>query len=231
MAASIVSTAYGLALNPDKVLTLGNEEYVRTFSFGSAWTKIRLGICYSIRSTTSIGSASFVLGVCSGKTNPYAAATTTNFVGVNLTSSNSLTGTITANYGPPWYASMSGTVVIKRSGSTTTIGNGSGSILYGHYTAASLRAFMIVDITKGSPNYTLSVFRYVNVFNPYLDTAMFTAALNSISDPPTNALAQMSGVTIACDESAGAFDCFDLFWNDSPNPLDVGYLGATRLVI
>lgn len=231
MASSIISTTYSLALNPDKVLSLGNEEYVRTFSFGSTWTKLRLGVCYSIRSATNIGSASFVLGVCSGKTNPYAAATTTNFVGVNLTSLNSLTGTVTANYGPPYYSSVSGSVTLKRAGSITTLGNGNGVALYGHYTAANLRSFVIVDITKGSPNYTFSVFQYANPLAPYLDTATFAAALNSISATPTSSTAQLSALTLACDESAGAFDCFDLFWNDSSNPLDVGYLGATRLVI
>jgi len=232
MAASIVSQTYALELNPDKILTLGNEEYIRTFNFGSSWSKIRLGLCYSVHyQTVSIGGLTWVLGVCSGKTNGFAAGTTTNFVGVNLTSNSAISGTLSANYGPPWFITTAGTVAVKRVGGTNTFGTGSATTLYGNNTDTSLRNLLFVDITKGSPNYTLSVYQYSNYYsNPYLTTTVFNAAMNSITSPPSSCVVQLNAGTIACDESAGGFDSFNLFYNSSANWLDVGSIGATRLI-
>jgi len=228
MAASIVAQHFALDLITDKVLTLGNEEYLRTFNFGSSWTKVRLGVMCSINQISTVPAVTFAIGVCSGKTNGVGAATTTNFVGINLSSDTGITGTLYANYGPPWYASSGGLRIFKKVGSTvTSVGTNNSFILM--YSAADLRYCFFVDITKGNPDYTLALHRYTQIFNPYLDTPTFNAAVNSIATPPVSCSTVWT-TTLACDESAGALDTFNVFWSNSANWLDVGSLAAIRLI-
>ena len=70
----------------DKYLTLANEEWVRTLAIGNDWNKLRLGLLLAVtpNGTNPLGGTALMLGLCSGKTNPYGAASTTNFVGAGL---------------------------------------------------------------------------------------------------------------------------------------------------
>jgi len=93
------------------------------------------------------------------------------------------------------------------------------------------RSLLYLDITKGSPNYTLK---------PYLMTAAqaqmdFTAAdfldgLEQAGTPIVNGqtLNTVTAVTIACDETAGALNTVDLFWNRAAYALEVYALAVYR---
>ena len=95
----------------DKYLTLANEEWVRTLAIGNDWNKLRLGLLLAVTpdGTNNLGGTALMLGVCSGKTHPYGAASTTNFVGAGLHGSTpgGPTGTLTyvAGAGNPYFTS------------------------------------------------------------------------------------------------------------------------------
>mgnify|MGYP003377941999 CR=1 FL=1 len=95
----------------DKYLTLANEEWVRTLAIGNDWNKLRLGLLLAVTpdGTNPLGGTALMLGLCSGKTNPYGAASTTNFVGAALHGSTpgATTGTLSyvAGAGNPYFTS------------------------------------------------------------------------------------------------------------------------------
>jgi hypothetical protein len=67
----------------DKYLSLANEEWVRTLAIGTNWTKLRIGKLVSVTpdATSNLSGVELIWGLCSGKTNPFGAASTTNFLG------------------------------------------------------------------------------------------------------------------------------------------------------
>lgn len=64
--ASIATGSFSDSFN--SYLVLGNEQYFRTFSFGSNWNILSIGVLLSIDSVGSLANldAGFAIGVCSG---------------------------------------------------------------------------------------------------------------------------------------------------------------------
>src|SRR5664279_1558518 len=90
----------------DKYLTLANEEFVRTLAIGSDWTRLRLGLLLALSTdgTSDLQGADLVWGLCAGKTNPFGAASTTNFLGMKFgTSFGPELLTYNANAGNPYF--------------------------------------------------------------------------------------------------------------------------------
>jgi hypothetical protein len=191
---------------------------------------MRIGIHFGPRGYgVSLSGVAFILGMCSGKTNPYNAGSTTNFVGVTWAGSGAVTGPLTTYYGPPFYIYSNGHSLLKRVGSTTTLlGVTYSSPIYMALTAQNQQGMLFLDITKGSPNYTFST--YFSSFTG-VSTASFWQAFTTDSVPPPGCSTGINGGSVAFDESAGALDTFDLYWNQSAMVLDVWYMGANRLLV
>ncbi len=233
--ASIVSNAFANALTPDKGLSLSNEEYVRKMSIGSNWNMLRIGVqCSWVTDCqTSLSGAAFVMGVCSGVTNPYAQSTTTNFIGANLCG-QSTTGTVTAVFGPPYYLSVSGACILRRVGSSTTVAGNTTFNTFFNGTGLTKRSIYYLDITKGSPNYTLKLWGTQDgtSFGAVEGTtAGFIGAISVATPAPAGSSAMITAInnaTVACDETAGAFDSINIFWNKTTFAVDICYLQVYR---
>ena len=212
---------------PDKGLTLSNEEFVRTLSVGSNWSRMRIGIHFGFRSPINFSAVS-ALGLCSGKTNPFNAVSTTNFIGMNWGSLNSTTANWGYYYGPPYNAVSQGMTTFKRVGTTTTIGpyNNNGDYYYG-FTDQNLRAAVFMDITKGSPSWTVST----HVMAANTAPAAFLAALTTDTPTPPGAVTRVNAQTFAFDEVAGGLDTLDIYHNSTVQPLDIWYVGAARFAV
>jgi len=212
----------------DKGLTLSNEEFVRSLSVGSNWSRIRIGIHFGFRTAFLNFSCVSVLGLCSGKTNPFNAGSTTNFLGMNWGSEQSATANWTYFYGPPLYDISQGMTVLKRVGSTTTIGPYySGDEYWLCNTDQNYRACAFMDITKGSPNWTVSAYNIVT----NTTTATFLGALTTDTVPPPGATTRINAQTFAFDEVAGGLDTLDIYHNSTVQPLDIWYVGAARFAV
>ena len=100
------------------------------------------------------------LGVCSGSTNPFnnGSATTTHFVGARIHRRNLVEngGDSALSYLIASYAMQ----CCKRVGTTITADSGTGTLFYAWYMplGTNYRTVWAVDITKGSPNFTMQMF-------------------------------------------------------------------------
>lgn len=65
-----------------RLISISNDQIGRTFQIGSNWQRLCVGIRVGIDAGTTLLSCGFALGVCSGTTNMYKNATTSNFFGV-----------------------------------------------------------------------------------------------------------------------------------------------------
>jgi hypothetical protein len=224
----------------DRYLALANEEFVRTLAIGNDWTKLRLGVLLAVtpNGTSALGGTTFMLGVCSGKTSPFGAASTTNFVGAALHTGTPGATTGTLGYGTsgdnPYFVS-DGTWPAARVGTTLNSGTGDGTtvVFTANTGSTQRRSPLFVDIQKGSPNYTIT--RWVpsaaqaQFLTGDCTPVEFLAALEAT--PPTWLNLNLTGLvaTVAASEAPGALDTFDVLWNKTVSPLEIYALAAYRL--
>jgi hypothetical protein len=241
--ANIARRAFVLTPNPDVYLTLAAEDYVRTLLIGNSWTTIRLGIQFALTAngTGGISGACLALGMCSGKTNPVGAATTTNFIGSNFFNfAGSLTANLSyvANAGNPLYQYANGGNIFKRVGSTNTFANGSNAPEWDiAQNAGTLqrRSAVYVDVTKGSPNYTVRTWFQDTTAKANVDYSFshFMAGLQGTINiaPVLNGTTWGNGgsASLAMSEAAGILDTVDCFWNKVTQPLELYAIGAFQL--
>ena len=228
----------------DKYLTLANEEYLRPLSLGNNWTKLRLGAMLAITpdAANNLTNCSLLLGVASAaspfaNTTGYSTGTTKNYVGLDIVpdgGGGSGPGLFTyyATGGNPYF---SATYAAARRRVVTT--DTFASVAMNHAVATHTgtiqrRTPVYVDITKGSPNYTLKLYTATSVqaqadFAP----ADFLNGLEQSGTPVLGSvtLSASSAISIACDETAGGFDTVSLFWNRASFPLEVYILAAFRM--
>ncbi len=219
----------------DKYLSLANEEFVRTLSIGSSWTKLRLGMLMALTpdEPNNLSGVLATLGMCSGKTNPFGAATTTNFLGT-LFGSSAAGNTLTyvANTGNPYY--WSGRAAVKRVGATVTLGTANAVESHRFATntgALQRRSLHFVEITKGSPNYTVIYWSApATGLSKDFTPAHLLDGLEQSGSIAVNGETFGAGTSIALafDETAGALDSVDLYWNRAAFPIEVHALAAYR---
>jgi hypothetical protein len=207
--------------NSEKTALFSNGTCARKVTIPGGWSKVRVGVRLQIDGTgANITTPTFALGLCSGTTNIFGDATVTHFVGF----ADILTWTVSSG----WYPIS--VKPSKKVGSTLTQGTALGSpVIWGNLgTDPARHSLWFVDITKGSPNYTINGF--------------FRTAL-SVSDPTaSDFLTQMALVTpslsnhavgtdqtIAVNEGTdGTLDSINLFWSGIPN-IEVSDFGFSVL--
>ena len=224
----------------DKYGTLANEEFARTLAIGTDWNKIRLGLLLAVPldGTNNLPGTALMLGVCSGKTNPYGAASTTNFVGAALHGSTGgvTTGTLTysAGSGNPYFSS-GGFWPAVRVGVDLTSGTGVAAafVLTSNAGSTQRRSPLYVDIQKGSPNYTITRWAPSTGQGQFqsgdCSSAEFLASLELPTPTWLGINLTSSAGTVAASETPGALDTVDVFWNKSAFPLEVYALAAYRM--
>lgn len=207
-----------------------SAEFLRTLNVGSNWGRIRVGILFGL---SAVGynagyTGSIILGLSSGKAFGYNSLSTTNFIGANAIASTAL-GTVYGRYGPPYYFQCYGNCVLKRVGNTTTIGPTGGGYAYnaGAVTNQSQRCAFYLDITKGSPNYTVTTYIPAWWYN---DPGTFINGVNSFGTPGNTGVS-VNAQPFAVDESAGGFDTFSLYCGFSNPVVHVWYVAIARLLV
>jgi hypothetical protein len=232
--ATIATRSFNLI--EDKYLALGNEEFVRTLAIGSSWTRLRVGLLVALTpdGTSDLQGVQLVWGLCSGKTNPFGAATTTNFLGSKWgTNAAGDTLTYNANSGNPYY--WCGRSMMKKVGATKSVLNGVTTEFHRAATntgSVQRRSLLLMEITKGSPNFTMTAWNLAATgvakdFTP----AHLLEALEQATSVVVNGetLGAGTSVSTAFDEGAGALDTVDVHWNKSAFPLEIYALATYRL--
>ncbi|MBI5388202.1 MAG: hypothetical protein HZA90_26355 [Verrucomicrobia bacterium] len=233
-------------LTPDKFLVLGNEEWVRKLGIGSDWTKLRLGLLVALTpdGTSNLIGCTFVLGLCSAgepfsNTVGFARHTPgnpANFLGADFSldgSSAPAPLTYNAGAGNPYLSGVFWGVRHRAAGTDYcgTVNSTNQSLATNNGTLPR-RSPLYLDITKGSPDFTLKAFtptaaQAVMDFTP----AHFLDGLEQPGTPVLNGQTLTAGSTTTrpFSEAGGALDTVNVFWNKSAFPLEVFAVAAYRV--
>lgn len=209
---------------------VSNSNVVRPHGIADGdWTKLRFGVLCSLDGpTTSITSSPrLYLGFCQGQTNLPLTVSTDDFLGVMNVAATLTVGTMTFGH---YWGGTSGLKYVQRSGTTDTVGTTAGTWIIGNDVAQSTNAFgptmMFVDITKGSPNYTVQAFHR----NAQLSVTGLTETefLNqmSLSTPSFTRHTLMASEAIA---ASGTYDNVCIAWDRSVNLFRVNSMAVSRL--
>jgi hypothetical protein len=210
----------------ETAIQMSNSSWARPITLPSTWTKVRIGIRVHFTPVVVPGVGSnFVLGLGSGTANIIGDFSTTNFVGVAM---GAMTG---ANAGV--FTGMSNSPVTKV-GTTYTVGaaidNANIKFISVNAAATADRGIFYVEITKGSPNYTLDVL--MGNSNADVSAALF---LSSVQQPTPSGLPSGYGYgtngakTIAFSESNGILDTVQCWWNSTLSTPEICDLAVVLL--
>lgn len=209
-----------------KALQFSNNEFVRAPVFGGSWSRIRIGVIFSLPAVgyNAPYTFQFIIGMCSGKSNPYNAGSTANFIGFNPVGT-AATVTVYGRYGPPYFMQCYGQAIIKRVATTTTVGPTVAPTFNLGVTNQGTTGSGILDITKGSPNYTFSTYYGYNQSSATMYANVMTESA------PSGYTLGVNAQTLAVDESTGAFDNFEIYYSLVSNPMAVWDVAIGRLKI
>lgn len=220
----------------DKRIVLSNSQFARPIPFGTTWNKIRIGV--RLDCTTSggnlTGTPRFAVGLCSGNTDLYGDATTTHFVGVRT---NEATWTLTNSN--RYLVNGSTLSPHKKVGTIFTAGTAffpgvQWGIGAGAATPVADRTQFILEITKGSPNFTLQMLGWINpggVAAPVdnSDVAFYTNMEGAGNPAATNHTFSAAN-TLAVDEGvSGSFDHINIFWDRTTSEIELSDLAVARI--
>lgn len=216
----------------DRRLSLGGGQARRRPEYLSTWNKVRFGIRLSFNGSANLtGTPQIFFGMCAGIgiTGGYANATTGNCLGVAA-----FTSTWTYAGSPAYYGSIT-LKTRKRIGSTLTDGS-SGTSFYFTGNPATMRSLMVVEITKGSPNFNIEVVAPTTTGSAQVDATDLNLVSMMEASTMSGAAAVLSGygtsgpLAVAMDEATNGFlDCFNLYWDRATVPLEVSEIRHRRI--
>lgn len=182
-------------------------------SIFTGWTTLRVA-CYLLPNSSGAnitGTPRFGVGLCAGSTNILGDTTTDHFAGALSTGA-----TWTFAAAPARYA-MGTVQPSTRIGTTIVSGTTLASPIL-HTTALGL---FFVDITVGSPNYSLRLFACTNNAAPTPTLADFLA--QSVAGTPAfTGHVFAAAQTVAVDEATnGTFDHACVWWNQTNPTMDI----------
>ena len=179
---------------------------------GGAWTKIRVALWWKseiVYSSTPTGTPRFRVGLCSGTTNIPGDATPTNALGY-VSNSASWSG----------YNTGANTVVhqfvcapfTNVAGSETIGANASHTIGLPANENSQDGGMFFVDVTKGSPNFTLQLIaRKATAAATEAETDFNAQSI--LATPSIGSVQICTAQTVAFSESNGAIDAAFVEWN------------------
>ena len=217
---SVTITKVTISSVDDKRLVLSNAQWAATLSIGTDWDKIRVGcrISFDDLGSNPTGTPRQYIGMAASPSigfanGPLSGASTGHFIGFRTADS-----AWTRNVGPPVdYALSGGNYGIKKVGITESeFGSGLDMRVAG--AQATVRRIQIVQIEKGSPNFTVRWSANNNAattdeteteLREAMDISDFSAACTTISASPN------SGTVATTESSDGFFNAIAVGWDRS----------------
>lgn len=210
---------------------ISNARMCRSLDF-TGWSKVRLGMLFCLEDSGAniVETPRFALGLSSGITQPFNGSVASNTV-TNWCGAISNNATWTRSTAPVRWSSgaANSLVCAKKVGTTLTTGSGLNNAAAQIFSGVtSTRIHFIVDITKGSPNYTFQAF-YLASTSPSDNTVTdFISRMNEAS-PSQSGYNFGTAQTLAVDESAGTFDSFNFSWSRTFPDVYISAVGFRRL--
>ena len=239
------------ATGNQRFLSLNVEDYLRPFSIGTAWSRLRIGILYALGTVSenawNIKKCSMGIGVCSGNQNSPLVLSSRHAFGVCVPSSTQVTAPSNYTYnagtaGNSYFSATTWTFIRVVSGTQTTASTGSFTTTVPTNTtlggAIARRGILIFDINKSaliSGNMTMGRMGGAVAHNALdLSSSDLYAALEWYRSAPIiqgtalNFLAL--GNTLAFDETTnGSLDTVYLYWTHYTVPLELYELAVYRV--
>jgi hypothetical protein len=208
---------------------MNNSRFARPIPFGTNWNKIRIGVRWHMIATANItGTPRLAIGVCSGSTNILGDASCTHFVGTRQVETtwtwvDATPDRIWCN-GSTWEN-------LKMVGTTPTLGTSLGlnAVTWGMGAGnaaaiAADRSIFFLDITKGSPNYTLQIFGLSGVHTTAITDISHETLLIKMEEavPVLTNYQHATARTLAVDEGAnGVLDHINIMWDRSTPRVEI----------
>jgi hypothetical protein len=218
-----------LTVSSTKRLSLTNSQILRRPVYLNNWTSMRIGIHFYIPASANVtGTPRLWMGIGSGLTAGIGDSTTTNWIGV-YTDTATMTHTLS---GAQHYTGGNSIRMVKKVGVTVTP-HATGVITANAFFSmdAAFRALIMIDITKGSPNYSLTL-GYINsnsgligidvsptLMDSYMGLPLGMAGIGTVGNPNYGNLT--TNGTLAMSEVAGNLDCIQIYWDKTSAPLEL----------
>jgi len=229
MPASIILRT--IATVDDKRVVLANSPGARTMLMGNGWNVARVGLRLCLNdpvAATITESPVFFMGFCSGSANKYGMASVTHAFGMKVTSAS-----WTRNAGTPNYYGPLSMFPCKKVLTVETVGGSAiDTTKVISATPASHRTVWVVELTKGSPNYTINGVFPTSAQVSDISQATFRAAMEDATLSGCAATLGMSAGTArtqAVSEADGNLDSLGLFWGRTGPTIEVSHILATRV--
>jgi hypothetical protein len=205
----------------DQKFSLHNDFIARTMSIGTSWTRLRLGMrmALTLNGLATTFTPKFYFGLCSGTSSVVGDQTPTNFFGFAFRQG------VTWNPSGNSVAQLGGSIIAptKVVNGVETVGTSAGSFFAS--TVLTVRNIIVLEVTKGSPNYTFGFLHPNSQAGAETDT-LLTDLTNTIT-ATTMSIGNYANesVAMAFDEVAGGLDSANIYWN-----LDSRYIEVSELL-
>jgi hypothetical protein len=233
------------ASGSDIALQLGTEEWARTLSIGNFWNKIRIGCLLAVNpvSTTSTPTSTGpVIGMCSGINSTFGMTSTNNFVGYQAGFAGTSGGAYATGTGgtQPVFAWNGSNYGITKVGTTingVTMGGSWNSDLPVQGVGTQRRYMILVDILKGTPNYTVTQWAQdppshggsTAVDSTTADLLFAMSQTGAITLPSNGDILQAHAVAIVASEVTGALDTVNVYCSLSGYPMEIYSVAVQKM--
>lgn len=206
----------------DRRLQLGNEQFIRGLSFGDSWQKIRIGALFAFNAVDVVLKSGFYLAACRGLVGYEDAAVDMvgGHYGPTIMASDWFYGT------PPYIGFLSGNSILgfsKVGNTLTTVGTNPQTA---HSSNLRIRNVWMVDITRGSPNYTVKVWRAGT--DQYTTDRSFSTMLSWLEDETNAGSVLGSGSFSVAYSGSGLLDSVAVRWGHTYPVCEISALAVAR---
>lgn len=216
----------------DNRIVLQNSNFARIHSLGTTWNSIRVGVRLIGNNLGSglVSTPRLAIGLSAGTSNIFLDATTDHWVGMITNSATwsftAASGGSMARFGNPqiWAAKKVGTTLTLSSNMST-------STIPADATTATRRMFF-VDVTKGSPNYSIASFYPDATASAASPDVTVDDFLNTVvlSSPAFTNHTTHGPVNLAVDEGTdGALTAINIAWDRTLPTFEICDVAVVRL--
>lgn len=186
------------------------------------WTRVRFGATIQLNADGVAFTPDLAFGFCKGSANVYGDASVDHFVGV--TSSGTWAFVIANNY------DSLNVRPSKKVGVTQTNGTDLTANVVAHYSpgVAIVRGMFMVEVEKGSPNYSFRLFHRSNTTTDVTDASFLTQMVEA-TPVLTNHL-WTAAQTLAVNEGVdGTLDAVNIFYGHSTKFLESSIVAVVKM--
>lgn len=204
----------------DLSLELGNEQFIRPMVIGTNWSKIRIGLHFTINGASTINNAGLLVGVCAGghDYNSASADLVGGHFGATLFNS-----TITYTAGTTGYFSSAAPPIgVTKLGASVNTANCTEAQAPQFPAITSGRGLLAVDITKASPPSVRFWSNYsATAADAQTDQTQYGFRLSLENESTINTLCHDHGIATPAYAGTSLWDAVLVYWNKSLPPIEV----------